>query len=75
MKVWVDQDLCSADGLCSETVPSVFVMADDGVAHVLMPDGSLGHGRADMAPLAPDMVRDVLAAKADCPADCIFIED
>ena len=42
MRVWIDQGLCSADGLCSETVPSVFAMGDDGVAHVLLPDGSLG---------------------------------
>jgi len=61
MKVWIDQDLCSADGLCSDTCPSVFAMGDDGVAHVLLPDGSLGEGRDD--------------AKNDCPADCIFVED
>lgn len=75
MKVWIDQDLCSADGLCSEVCPSVFAMGDDGVAHVLLPDGALGNGREEMALVAPERERDVLGAKSDCPADCIFVED
>ncbi len=75
MKVWIDQDLCSADGLCSETCPSVFAMGDDGVAHVLLSGGTLGDGRDDMALVPPEREREVLDAKADCPADCIFVED
>ncbi len=75
MKVWVDQDLCSADGLCSDTCPSVFAMGDDGVAHVLLPDGSLGEGREDMALVPAERESEVLDAKTDCPADCIFVED
>jgi ferredoxin len=75
MRVWIDQDLCSADALCSDTCPSVFAMSDDGVAHVLMPDGTLGNGRADMALVPPEHEKGVLDAKADCPADCIYIED
>ena len=64
MRVWVDQGLCSADGLCSETVPSVFAMGDDGVAHVLLPDGSLGNGREEMALVPPEREGDVVGAKA-----------
>ena len=75
MKVWIDQDLCSADGLCSDTCPSVFAMGDDGVAHVLLADGKLGDGREDMALVPAELEQDVLDAKADCPADCIFVED
>jgi len=31
MKVWIDQDLCTGDGLCEEIAPDVFIMLDDGV--------------------------------------------
>ena len=34
MKVWIDQDLCTGDGLCAEICPEVFVMRDDGLAYV-----------------------------------------
>ena len=34
MKVWIDQDLCTGDGLCEEIAPDVFVMLDDGLAYV-----------------------------------------
>ena len=31
MKVWIDQDLCTGDGLCEEICPDVFVGKDDGL--------------------------------------------
>src|SRR5204862_6306951 len=34
MKVWIDQDLCTGDGLCEEIAPAVFTLLDDGLAHV-----------------------------------------
>ena len=34
MKVWIDQDLCTGDGLCVEICPDVFTMKDDGLAYV-----------------------------------------
>ena len=32
MKVWIDQDLCTGDGLCEEIAPDVFVGLDDGLS-------------------------------------------
>ncbi len=29
MKVWIDQDLCTGDGICEEIAPAVFTMLDD----------------------------------------------
>ena len=29
MKVWIDQDLCTGDGLCEEIAPDVFTLLDD----------------------------------------------
>ena len=34
MKVWIDQDLCTGDGLCEEIAPDVFTLLDDGLAYV-----------------------------------------
>ena len=34
MKVWIDQDLCTGDGLCAEIAPDVFTMMPDGLAYV-----------------------------------------
>jgi len=34
MKVWIDQDLCTGDGLCEEIAPSIFTLLDDGLAYV-----------------------------------------
>ena len=34
MKVWIDQDLCTGDGLCVEICPGLFDMHDDGLAYV-----------------------------------------
>ncbi len=34
MKVWIDQDLCTGDGLCEEICPPVFTLLDDGLAYV-----------------------------------------
>ena len=34
MKVWIDQDLCTGDGLCVDHCPEVFVLLDDGISYV-----------------------------------------
>ena len=33
-KVWVDQDLCTGDGLCVDHCPEVFVLLEDGISYV-----------------------------------------
>jgi hypothetical protein len=34
MKVWIEQDLCTGDGLCEEVAPAVFMLLDDGLSYV-----------------------------------------
>lgn len=34
MKVWIDQDLCTGDGLCEEIAPEAFWGQDDGLFYV-----------------------------------------
>lgn len=75
MKVWVDQDLCTGDGLCAELCPSIFVM-DGGVSYVTTPGRSpsrLG-GSGDQASIPVDQLDAVLDAAEDCPGECIFVE-
>ena len=42
MKVWIDQDLCTGDGLCEEIAPAVFFAQDDGLYYVKESAANLG---------------------------------
>ena len=41
LEVWVDQDLCTGDGLCVQYAPEVFEFDIDGLAYVKGEDGEL----------------------------------
>ena len=81
-KVWIDQDLCTGDGLCCEIVPSVFVMSDDGLAYVREQGDTgfdeNGHPKLRMhdglASFPDDLADAVQEAAEECPGECIFIE-
>ena len=34
MRVWIDQDLCTGDGICMDHCPEVFTILEDGIAYV-----------------------------------------
>lgn len=80
MRVWIDQDLCTGDGLCAEICPDVFTLLDDGLAYVKDTAGVLApqHGRnggVDGQAPVPDGMEDLIVEAADeCPGECIFIE-
>ncbi len=75
MKAWIDQDLCTGDGLCEEIAPVVFTLLDGGLAYVKESDGFEanravpGHGAC-----AEDLEEAVTEAAEECPGECIFIE-
>jgi len=80
MKVWIDQDLCTGDGLCAEIAPDVFIMLEDGGAYV-QENGRIfskargnPEGAAGTASFADERLDDVVSAAEDCPGECIFIE-
>jgi ferredoxin len=75
-KVWIDQDLCTGDGLCSEIAPAVFVLLDDGLSYVQDAGVVLRSpgGSASMAHVPAGLEDAVLEAAEDCPGECIFIE-
>ena len=76
MKVWIDQDLCTGDGLCEEIAPDVFVMLDDGLAYVCEGDTILDNpgGAQGLARVPAGLEEDVIEAAEDCPGECIFVE-
>lgn len=76
MKVWIDQDLCTGDGLCEEICPSVFTLLDDGLAYVKMGDKVLSSpgGAAGLADVPAEFFDAVQEASEECPGECIFIE-
>jgi ferredoxin len=80
MKVWIDQDLCTGDGLCEEIAPDVFVLLDDGLAYVregaTIYAASAGNpeGADGLAAFPDDQLDGVVEAAEECPGECIFIE-
>ena len=86
MKVWIDQDLCTGDGICVEIVPAIFDMHDDGLAYVKEvawkslagPDGGQGdplYKMAEgMAEVPEELLEATIEAAEECPGECIFIE-
>jgi len=77
MKVWIDQDLCTGDGLCEEICPQVFTLLEDGLAYVKEGDRVLNDpGGSEGLAAVPEGYEDsVREAAEECPGECIFIEE
>jgi ferredoxin len=76
MHVWIDQDLCTGDGLCEDHCPEVFMLLEDGIAYVAEAGVLLNDpgGSASLARVAPRHQHAVIHAAEVCPGECIFIE-
>jgi ferredoxin len=76
MKVWIDQDLCTGDGICVEIAPDVFALLDDGLAYVKDAGDVLSEpgGVQGLAPVADGKEDGVVESAEECPGECIFIE-
>jgi ferredoxin len=75
MKVWIDQDLCTGDGVCEELCPSVFTLLDNGLTYVKQGDTVLNTpgGESQMATVSPELEDSVTEAADECPGECIFL--
>ncbi|RPF42336.1 ferredoxin [Hydrogenoanaerobacterium saccharovorans] len=63
MKAMIDRDGCIGCGLCADTCPEVFQMADDGLAEVYVAE-------------VPEEVEDsAVEAQEGCPVSVITVED
>ncbi|MCW2541167.1 MAG: hypothetical protein JWN95_2892 [Frankiales bacterium] len=73
LEVWIDQDLCTGDGLCVQYAPEVFEFDVDGLAYVKDAAGDLKLApglRVDV----PDSLRlDVIDSAKECPGNCIHV--
>jgi ferredoxin len=79
MRVWIDQDLCTGDGLCAEICPDIFYMHDDGLAYVKEEgDKNWNPPKYEMAegtvPFSEALAEAVIESADECPGECIFIE-
>jgi len=74
--VWIDQDLCTGDGLCVDHCPDVFVQLEDGIAYVAVAGVPMNDpgGGGSLALVADRDYRAVVEAADMCPGECIFIE-
>lgn len=83
--MWIDQDLCTGDGLCAEIAPDVFFGQDDGLYDVKESSANFGSeklfdgktnpaGSSGMARIPDDGLDQVIEAAEECPGECIFIE-
>ncbi len=89
LMVWIDQDLCTGDGICEEIAPDVFVGRDDGlwvvkeeashfeksiVFDALEGDGHGPEGARGVARVPDAQIDVVIEAAEECPGECIMIE-
>ena len=89
LKVWIDPDLCTGDGLCTEICPDIFEMADSGLAYVrelpknypdadltleVQKDGVTHLGQRGLARIPSSLIDAAIESADECPGECIFIE-
>src|SRR5262245_57846428 len=73
LTVWIDQDLCTGDGLCVQDAPDVFEFDIDGLAYVKDADGDLKTAAGERVDVPGDSVREVIDSAKDCPGQCIHV--
>jgi ferredoxin len=76
LHVWIDQDLCTGDGLCTDHCPAVFTILEDGIAYVKQ-DGIVLNdpgGSRSLALVPPRFEQVVVESSEECPGECIFVE-
>ncbi|MEV0304232.1 ferredoxin [Streptomyces prasinus] len=73
LEVWIDQDLCTGDGICAQYAPEVFELDIDGLAYVKGSDDELlqATGAATRVPLP--ILTDVVDSVKECPGECIHV--
>jgi ferredoxin len=77
VRVWIDQDLCTGDGLCVDHCPDVFVQLEDGIAYVAEAGNPMNDpgGSGSLADVSNRQLQAVVEAAEMCPGECIFLEN
>ncbi|MEV7379346.1 ferredoxin [Streptomyces lydicus] len=73
LEVWIDQDLCTGDGICAQYAPEVFELDIDGLAYVKSTDDELLQDKGATTPVPLKLLDDVRDSAKECPGDCIHV--
>ncbi|MFI7292432.1 ferredoxin [Streptomyces sp. NPDC050121] len=73
LEVWIDQDLCTGDGICAQYAPEVFELDIDGLAYVKGADEELLQAKGAAVPVPLPLLTDVVDSARECPGDCIHV--
>ncbi|CUU58304.1 ferredoxin [Parafrankia irregularis] len=74
LRVRIDQDSCTGDGLCVQYAPSVFEFDIDGLAYVKNADGELQSEPGTHVVVPLPLLTEVRDAAEQCPGFCIYLE-
>jgi len=74
MRVWVDQQRCTGDGLCVQYAPEVFEFDIDGLAYVKNAAGELLTQPGQRTEVPERLRLDVIDAAEECPGECIHLD-
>lgn len=73
LEVWIDQDLCTGDGICVQYAPEVFELDIDGLAYVKSGEDELLQDKGATTPVPLLLLQDVVDSAKECPGDCIHV--
>ncbi|MBW6435499.1 ferredoxin [Actinoplanes hulinensis] len=73
LRVWIDQDLCTGDGLCVQYAPEVFELDIDGLAYVKDHSGELRQEPGARVGVPRGLFLEVVDSAKECPGDCIHV--
>jgi len=73
LTVWIDQELCTGDGLCVQYAPEVFEFDVDGLAYVKDAAGDLKQAPGDQVSVPANLRLDVIDSAKECPGNCIHV--
>jgi ferredoxin len=73
LEVWIDQDLCTGDGLCAQYARDVFELDLDGLAYVKDGDGELLAEPGARTAVPAGLRLEVIDSAKECPGDCIHV--
>jgi ferredoxin len=73
LRVAVDQNLCTGDGLCVQYAPEVFEFDIDGLAYVKDGAGELMLAPGSAVDVPAHLRLDVIDAARECPGECIHV--
>ncbi|MDH6216939.1 ferredoxin [Streptomyces pseudovenezuelae] len=73
LEVWIDQDLCTGDGICVQYAPEVFELDIDGLAYVRGTGEELLQAPGATTPVPLPLLTDVVDSAKECPGECIHV--